>query len=152
MPDILIRKEGHAGRITLNRPDALNALTYEMCLEIEAALDLIPLTLADDPGDEIAAMDVGQFALGAVRRTAELYTRSDSRVETRNNTTIVTEDNPDPNILAGVLEGGTDAILDSITERNRQAIATLESRPPIWVLDAGTPVQIFVNQSMQLPQ
>ncbi|MGK7887940.1 MAG: hypothetical protein AB4042_01300, partial [Leptolyngbyaceae cyanobacterium] len=106
----------------------------------------------NDPGDEIAAMDAGQFALGAIRRTAELYTRSDSRVETRNNTTIVSENNPDPNILAGVLEGGTDAILESITERNRQAIASLESRPPIWVLDAGTPVQIFVNQSMQLPQ
>ena len=106
----------------------------------------------DDPGNEIAAMDVGQFALGAVRRTAELYTRSDARVETRNNTTIVTEDNPEPNILAGVLEGGTDAILDSIAERNRRAIAAMETRPPIWILEAGTPVQVFVNQSMQLPQ
>ncbi len=36
--DILIRKDGRAGRITLNRPQALNALTYEMCLAIEAAL------------------------------------------------------------------------------------------------------------------
>lgn len=37
--DIHIRVEGHAGRITLNRPDALNAITYAMCLAIEAALD-----------------------------------------------------------------------------------------------------------------
>jgi enoyl-CoA hydratase/carnithine racemase len=37
--DIAIRKEGRAGRITLARPRALNALTWEMCLAIEAALD-----------------------------------------------------------------------------------------------------------------
>ena len=38
MTDIDIRIEGRAGRITLNRPKALNALTYEMCLLIEDAL------------------------------------------------------------------------------------------------------------------
>ena len=37
--DIDIRTVGRAGRITLNRPQALNALTYEMCLAIEQALD-----------------------------------------------------------------------------------------------------------------
>lgn len=39
MNDIIIRIEGRAGRITLNRPDALNALTYDMVLAIEGALD-----------------------------------------------------------------------------------------------------------------
>lgn len=38
MSDILIRVEGRAGRITLNRPAVLNALSWEMCLEIEKAL------------------------------------------------------------------------------------------------------------------
>jgi enoyl-CoA hydratase len=37
--DILVRVEGRAGRITLNRPRAMNALTWEMCRRIEAALD-----------------------------------------------------------------------------------------------------------------
>jgi enoyl-CoA hydratase len=37
--DLLLRVDGCAGRITLNRPQALNALTHEMCLGIEAALD-----------------------------------------------------------------------------------------------------------------
>ncbi|MBC7132140.1 MAG: enoyl-CoA hydratase/isomerase family protein [Roseovarius sp.] len=37
--DIHIRKEGRAGRITLTRPKALNALSYAMCTAIEAALD-----------------------------------------------------------------------------------------------------------------
>lgn len=38
MSDIDIRIEGHTGRITLRRPKALNAMTYDMCMAIDAAL------------------------------------------------------------------------------------------------------------------
>lgn len=56
MSDISIRIEGRAGRITLQRPDALNALTYQMCLDIDAALKDwadadIDLLLIDAEGD-----------------------------------------------------------------------------------------------------
>jgi enoyl-CoA hydratase/carnithine racemase len=37
--DVLCRKEGALGRITLNRPKALNSLTRDMCVEIKRALD-----------------------------------------------------------------------------------------------------------------
>jgi len=56
--DIRIRREGRAGRITLMRPKALNALSYPMCLAIEAALeewrgdDRIALVLIDAAGDK----------------------------------------------------------------------------------------------------
>lgn len=56
--DIHIRTEGHAGRITLHRPKALNALTYQMCLDIEAALDAwrdddaVKLVVIDAEGDK----------------------------------------------------------------------------------------------------
>ena len=36
--DVLIRREGRAGRITMNRPAALNALTLGMVRKIWAAL------------------------------------------------------------------------------------------------------------------
>ena len=39
MSEIEIRKSGRAGRITLRRPDALNALTYAMCSATEEAID-----------------------------------------------------------------------------------------------------------------
>ena len=39
MPDIRIRADDEAGRITLDRAEALNAVTYEMCLEIAKALE-----------------------------------------------------------------------------------------------------------------
>ncbi len=58
MSDISIRKTGRAGRITLTRPKALNAVTYEMCQAIEAALDSwrddddVALVIIDAEGDK----------------------------------------------------------------------------------------------------
>ncbi len=40
MAEVNIRVEGAVGRITINRPDALNAISYDMCMEIEKALDM----------------------------------------------------------------------------------------------------------------
>jgi enoyl-CoA hydratase len=72
MSDLLVRKTGRAGRITLNRPGALNALTWEMCLGIEDALDV----WADD--DEVALVIVdaaGEKAFCAGGDIAEMYRR-----------------------------------------------------------------------------
>jgi len=55
--DIRIRKEGRAGCITLTRPKALNALSYDMAMAIGAALDDwrddtdVALVLIDAEGD-----------------------------------------------------------------------------------------------------
>lgn len=56
--DIHIRKDGRLGHITLNRPKALNALTYAMCMDIEAALNLwamdgdVAMIVIDAAGDK----------------------------------------------------------------------------------------------------
>lgn len=71
--DITIRIDGRAGRITLNRPDALNALSYAMCLAIEAALD-------DWRGNDrvaLVAIDaVGDRAFCAGGDIAKMYHRA----------------------------------------------------------------------------
>jgi enoyl-CoA hydratase len=51
--DVLIRVEGKAGRITLNRPKALNALTLGMVRAIWPAL----LAWRDDPAVELVILD-----------------------------------------------------------------------------------------------
>ena len=57
MSDINIRVTGRAGRITLTRPQALNAMTYEMCMAIDAAFqawaedDAVSLIVIDAEGD-----------------------------------------------------------------------------------------------------
>ncbi len=70
MSEILTRVEGRTGRITLNRPSAMNALTWEMCREIEAALDAWA-------GDDAVAMLVidgaGERAFCAGGDLSEMY-------------------------------------------------------------------------------
>ncbi len=58
MPDIDIRVTGRAGRITLTRPKALNALSYQMCMAIDTALrnwredDAVDLIILDAEGEK----------------------------------------------------------------------------------------------------
>lgn len=70
MTDVIIRNIGPLGRITLNRPAALNAATYEMCLEIEAALD----RWRDDASVSTVVIDAaGDRAFCAGGDIAQLY-------------------------------------------------------------------------------
>jgi len=70
MTDVLIRTNGHAGHITLNRPKALNALTWDMCLQIEAA---ITGWAADDAITVIIIDAEGKKAFCAGGDIAEMY-------------------------------------------------------------------------------
>ncbi len=70
MSDIQVRQAGRAGRITLNRPEALNAMTYAMCLAIEEALD----RWRNDPTVSLVIFDAeGERAFCAGGDIAELY-------------------------------------------------------------------------------
>lgn len=70
MSDISIRIEGRAGRITLTRPKALNALSYDMCRALDAAL----VAWADDPAVALVVVDAeGDRAFCAGGDIAELY-------------------------------------------------------------------------------
>lgn len=70
MGDIHIRKAGRCGRITLTRPKALNALTYEMCLAIDATLK----DWADDPEVTLIILDAeGDKAFCAGGDIAQMY-------------------------------------------------------------------------------
>ena len=70
MSDIDIRITGQAGRITLTRPQALNAMTYEMCLAIEAAID----RWRDDEGVKLVVIDAeGDRAFCSGGDISDLY-------------------------------------------------------------------------------
>ncbi len=70
MADIDIRITGRAGRITLNRPQALNALTYDMCIAISNAL----IAWRDDPAVDLVVIDAtGDRAFCAGGDIADLY-------------------------------------------------------------------------------
>ncbi len=72
MSDIIITVENSTGRIHLNRPKALNALTYEMNDALEAAL----LSWADDAAiTQIVITAEGEKSFCAGGDVAELYRR-----------------------------------------------------------------------------
>jgi enoyl-CoA hydratase len=70
MADVDIRIQGRAGRITLSRPSALNALSYDMILAIDAAL----IAWRDDPAVALIVFDaVGEKAFCAGGDIAEMH-------------------------------------------------------------------------------
>ncbi len=70
MSDIDIRITGRAGRITLTRAKALNAMTYSMCLAIEEAFD----TWRDDASVDLVVIDAeGDRAFCSGGDIADLY-------------------------------------------------------------------------------
>ncbi|MGA7952054.1 MAG: hypothetical protein WCA07_00900 [Gloeobacterales cyanobacterium] len=110
-----------------------------------------PLTARNilDRGTEIASSDAGIFALAGISKAASLFTRAQSTTTTSNGFNSVTStQNPAPDILAGILEGGTGAIINQIQARNERAIRESLARPDLWMLAAGTSVQVFVNKSV----
>jgi enoyl-CoA hydratase len=113
MSDISIRIDGRAGRITLNRPTALNALTYDMCLAIDAALiawadnDTIDLLILDANGDKAfcAGGDITEmYASGTAGDFA--YGRKFWRDEYRMNARLFNFPKPVVSLLQGFTMGG----------------------------------------------
>ncbi len=97
---------------------------------------------------EIGRRDAARFAIGAIGRAAGLINRPRSEsVASKSGGFSRSTQNNDPDLLAGVLEGGADAILDDIDERNEEAISAIEQRPDVLFLKAGTKVEVFVNSS-----
>jgi enoyl-CoA hydratase len=113
MPEVIIHRQGAAGRITLNRPQALHALNEEMCLAMDAALKL----WEGDPEVELIVVDHapgtrGFCAGGDIRMLAESGAADGSaaqaffRAEYRLNTRIKNYPKPYVAFLDGVTMGG----------------------------------------------
>lgn len=111
--EIIIRKEGRIGHITLARPDILNALSYDMCLAIETALD----EWVNDDDVSIVLIDAeGERAFCAGGDVQDLYNRSKAgdlefgrkfwRDEYRLNAKIVNYPKPYVALMQGFTMGG----------------------------------------------
>lgn len=111
--DIHIRRMGRAGRITLHRPKALNALTYPMAVAIEKALDdwrdddAVKLVVIDAEGDKAfcAGGDIQDLYRTAVEGNFE-YGRTFWRDEYRLNAKIAAYPKPFVALMQGFVMGG----------------------------------------------
>jgi enoyl-CoA hydratase/carnithine racemase len=131
--EVLIRREGRAGRITMNRPTALNALTYPMVGRIWTALT----AWKDDPAVELVLLDGagerGLCAGGDVRSFYESrgqgsgFARTFWRDEYRLNALIARYPKPYVAIQDGIVMGGgiglsSHASHRIVTERSQLAM------------------------------
>ncbi|WP_333713414.1 enoyl-CoA hydratase/isomerase family protein [Yoonia sp.] len=113
MSDLTIRTDGLAGRITLNRAQALNALTWEMCLEIETALTMwqgdptVKLVIIDGAGERAfcSGGDITQMYASGQRGDLD-YGRRFWRDEYRLNRKIFLYPKPIVTFLHGFTMGG----------------------------------------------
>ena len=113
MSDLIVRKSGKAGHVTLNRPQALNALTHPMCLDLEVAMgdfaadDDIGLLLIDAAGEKAfcAGGDIVKIyndgKTGQVENALKFW-----RDEYRLNHAISTYAKPYVAIMDGIVMGG----------------------------------------------
>lgn len=113
MSDIDTRIEGRAGRITLTRPQALNALTYDMCMAIDAALirwredDAVQVVMIDAEGPRAfcSGGDIAEmYATGTAGDYA--YGRRFWRDEYRMNARLFEFPKPTVSFLQGFTMGG----------------------------------------------
>jgi enoyl-CoA hydratase len=131
--EVLIRREGRAGRITMNRPAALNALTHAMVGRIADALAI----WRDDPDVGLVVLDgAGERALcagGDVRALYDSRERGSSLArafwsqEYRLNATIGRYPKPFVAIQDGIVMGGGIGLSGHarhriVTERSRLAM------------------------------
>ncbi len=110
--DVMVRREGRAGRITLNRPKALNALTWSMVKTIHANLD----AWATDPAVAVVILDGagerGLCAGGDVRWLYDAKTRAPAEAvafwadEYRLNALIARYPKPYVAMMDGIVMGG----------------------------------------------
>jgi len=111
--DLIVRKTGKAGHVTLNRPKALNALTHQMCLDLELAMidwvgdDDVGLLLIEAAGEKafcaggdiVSIYNAGKS--GQVENALKFW-----RDEYRLNHAISTYSKPYVAIMDGIVMGG----------------------------------------------
>ncbi|KUJ85815.1 enoyl-CoA hydratase [Ruegeria marisrubri] len=113
MSDIDIRVTGRAGRITLTRPHALNALSYDMCMAIDAALrnwredDDVDLVILDAEGEKAfcAGGDIAELYETGTKGDFD-YGRTFWRDEYRMNAMIFEYPKPVISFMQGFTMGG----------------------------------------------
>ncbi len=113
MPDVDIRVTGRAGRITLTRPQALNAMSYDMCMAIDAALrnwredGEVDLVIVDAEGDKAfcAGGDIAELYETGTKGDYG-YGRTFWRDEYRMNAMIFEYPKPVISFLQGFTMGG----------------------------------------------
>lgn len=131
--DILFSREGAAGRVLLNRPQALNALTHDMIVELHAHLKVwatdesVKLVIIEGAGEKAFCAGGDIRALYETRPGNEEYVIRFFADEYRLNMDIKSYPKPYVSIMDGIVMGGGVGVAVPgrrriVTERTRCAM------------------------------
>lgn len=99
----------------------------------------------------IASKDAQMFLMGGLGKAAELYNRIDTEIiiNDGSNTTVSSGDSQ-RNIPAGAVQGGIEALVPVLAQRNQQQISQMMQRTDVWLVPAGEEVELYVNREILL--
>lgn len=156
----LVVKVTNATNAGLAQLEATSAIVSENGRNVEKSLPehavLIlgsagkPLQASRDRPNRLGA-DLGAALLSGASRVAGLINQPQSQIVTSGTGSIQsTTTNGRANLAAGAIEGVTQSLLRSQLDRAQQSQQATNPQSSLFVLNQGTSVQVFVNQSISL--
>lgn len=102
-------------------------------------------------GGRLGQLNTRVAIIGALGKIGELLNRP-SNVSTVSSPYIssTSVSNGQTNIIGGLLEGGFGALQQQVTQRDQEEIEDILSRPNVWYVPAGQPLQVFINSSFEV--
>ncbi|MCH2232526.1 MAG: hypothetical protein MK105_19470 [Crocinitomicaceae bacterium] len=90
------------------------------------------------------------FVMGALSKTGELLNRGETSTFISGGNFSQTQQFNEPNYIGGLLEGGFTPLAERMNQQHENRLSTLDNRTPLWIVEQGTTVEVFVNQTIQL--
>ena len=90
------------------------------------------------------------FVMGALSKTGELLNRGSTSTFISGGNFSQSQQFDEPSYIGGLLEGGFTPLAERMNQQHENHLSTLDSRTPLWIVEQGTTVEIFVNQTIQL--
>lgn len=89
------------------------------------------------------------FVMGALSRTGELLNQGSTSTFISGGNFSQTQQFNSPNYIGGLLEGGFTPLAERLNQQHENRLSNLDDRTPLWMVEKGTTVEIFVNQTIQ---
>jgi hypothetical protein len=90
---------------------------------------------------------LGTAALVGIESAAGLYNRPNSQTITSGSGFSSVTQASDPDYGAAFIQGGTESLLGALQSQQEQAQQEAEQAPPVFVIDQGTKLRLYVNSS-----
>jgi Bacterial conjugation TrbI-like protein len=90
---------------------------------------------------------LGTAALAGIGSAAGLYNRPTSQSVTSGSGFSSVTQSSDPDYGAAFIQGGTESLLGALQSQQEQAQQESEQAPPLFVIDQGTKLRLYVNSS-----